>query len=142
MAKVVAICVSGQRNEPKIPVEEARFVEHAGVEGDSHFGFSSREVSMLLQEDVHKAALEAGFEFPPGSLAENLLVSGLSSDILQVGTVLSIGEVVLKVIEKGKKTDEPHSYDYRGWCLLPVFGYFLSVEKGGTIRPGMEVRTI
>lgn len=139
MAKVLAVCVSSQRNQPKIPVQEALLVEKAGIEGDSHYGISEREVSLLLREDVKQAESEANLEFPPGSLAENLLVQGLSSDILKIGTKIGIGDVVLKVIEKGKKPGEPHSYDYMGWCLLPECGYFLSVLKGGIIKPGMDL---
>ena len=142
MGKVLAICLSKQRNQPKRPVLEALFVEKAGIEGDSHFGFSKREVSLLLSEDVEKAELDAGIKFPPGSLAENLLIQGLSPDHLEVGSLISIGDVVLKVIEKGKSPDEPHSYDYKGWCLLPYCGYFLAVQKGGVISPGMEAEIL
>jgi hypothetical protein len=53
---------------------------------------------------------------------------------------MKIGEsVILIVVEKGKKPGEPHSYDYRGWCLLPEKGYFLRVEKGGKVQPGDPV---
>ncbi len=142
MGKVLAICLSKQRNQPKIPVPGALFVEKAGIEGDSHFGFSKREVSLLLSEDVEKTELKAGIKFPPGSLAENLLIQGLSPDPLEVGTLIRIGDVVLKVIEKGKRPEETHSYDYMGWCLLPYCGYFLSVQKGGVISPGMEAEIV
>ncbi|NLB83045.1 MAG: MOSC domain-containing protein, partial [Synergistaceae bacterium] len=51
-------------------------------------------------------------------------------------------KVHLKVIERGKKPGEPHSYDYRGWCLLPVSGYFLSVVEGGSARRGDRVKIL
>lgn len=139
MARVLAVCVSSNRQEPKKPVAEARFIEGKGIDGDSHFGISSRQVSLLRYEDIKLAEEEAGFSFPPGSLAENLVVEGLP-DQIPLGSRLKIGrDVVLLVIEKGKKPDEPHTYDYRGWCLLPKVGYFLEVVNGGIVKPGDEV---
>jgi len=139
MARVLAVCVSSNRQEPKKPVAEARFIEGKGIDGDSHFGISSRQVSLLRYEDIKLAEEEAGFSFPPGSLAENLVVEGLP-DQIPLGSRLKIGrDVVLLVMEKGKKPDEPHTYDYRGWCLLPKVGYFLEVVKGGIVKPGDEV---
>ena len=139
MAKVVAICTSKSRKEPKVPVERALAVEGKGIVGDSHFGFADRQVSMLRSEDIREAEKTAGFVFPPGSLAENLVVEGLPEELVP-GQVLAIGaDVRLVVVEKGKRPGEPHSYDYRGWCLLPTKGYFLSVERGGPVAPGDEV---
>ena len=57
------------------------FLPEKGIEGDSHCGFGPRHVSLLRMEDVKEAETEAGFTFPPGSLAENLLVEGLPEDI-------------------------------------------------------------
>lgn len=138
MARVLAVCVSSNRQEPKKPVAQARFIEGKGIEGDSHFGISSRQVSLLRIEDVRHAEEKAGFPFPPGSLAENLVIEGLPDEI-PIGSRLRIGsDVVLLVIEKGKRPNEPHTYDYHGWCLLPEVGYFLEVVKGGIVKPGDE----
>jgi len=66
-------------------------------------------------------------------------VEGLPEE-LPVGAVLKAGDsVLLEGIEKGKKPGEPHSYDYRGWCLLPAAGYFLRVGRGGEVRRGDPV---
>jgi len=139
MAKVVAVCTSKDRRKPKEPQAEAMLVRGKGIEGDSHFGLTERQVSLLRSEDIREAERSAGFPFPPGSLAENLVIEGLPEDLLP-GQGLAIGpDVRLRVVEKGKKAGEPHTYDYRGWCLLPTKGFFLSVERGGTVVPGMEV---
>ncbi len=138
MAKIVAVCTSSKRQEPKTAQPRAVFVEGKGIEGDSHFGLAERQVSLLRAEDIREAEKTAGFSFPPGSLAENLVIEGLPEELV-VGQVLALGpEVRLRVVEKGKKPGEPHTYDYRGWCLLPVKGYFLSVERGGCVVPGDE----
>ncbi|NLM70731.1 MAG: MOSC domain-containing protein [Synergistaceae bacterium] len=138
MGRVTAVCTSSVRQEPKVVVDSIRLIE-GGVEGDSHFGLTEREVSLLRAEDIREAELEAGFPFPAGSLAENLIVEGLPPD-LAPGARIALGEsAVLEVVEKGKKPGEPHSYDYRGWCLLPTVGFFLRVIKEGGVSTGDEV---
>ena len=135
MGKLVAVCISRRRQEAKSEIPLALFVP-GGIEGDSHRGVTEREVSLLRMEDIRKAEEDAGFSFPPGSLAENIVVEGLPED-LPAGTLLSLGkDVLLEVVEKGKKPGEPHSYDYRGWCLLPSAGFFLRVAREGTVRAG------
>ena len=135
VGKITALCISGKRQEPKHEVSGAFFTS-GGIEGDSHRGVTEREVSLLRREDIREAEEEAGFPFPPGALAENVIVEGFPEE-LPVGTILALGKKVrLKVIEKGKKPGEPHSYDYRGWCLLPVAGYFLAVLEEGSVRRG------
>ncbi len=135
MAKVLAMCTSSQRQEPKSEVAEARFV-HGGIEGDAHRGTTEREISLLRAEDIRRAEQEAGFAFPPGSLAENLVVEGLPED-LAPGARLAVGPAaVLEVVEKGKKPGEPHTYSYKGWCLLPTAGFFLRVIEEGCVSKG------
>lgn len=137
--RIVALCSGEVRQEPKKPVESAFFVAEKGIEGDGHFGLGERQVSLLRLEDVQKAEEEAGFPFPPGSLAENLVIEGLPEE-LTPGMLLRFGEgVVLEVVEKGKRPDEPHSYSYRGWCLLPKVGYFLRIAQGGKAKSGDAV---
>jgi len=139
MAMIIAVCAGEDRQKAKNALEAARFVEGMGIAGDGHFGMKDRQVSLLRSEDLALAESKAGFPFPPGSLAENLVVRGLPAE-LAPGSLLRIGtEVVLEVVEKGKRPDEPHSYDYRGWCLLPTVGYFLKVLTGGGVSPGDTV---
>lgn len=142
MTILVALCLSENRQAPKTTVSEGEFVPGMGLRGDSHFGITDRQISLLRSEDIDAAEKKAGFPFPPGSLAENLVMTGLPAD-LAVGALISIGKkVVLKVVERGKKPGEPHSYDYRGWCLLPDVGLFLEVIEGGIARPGDNVKVI
>ena len=130
MAKLMDICISKKRQQAKKGVNRAYFIE-GGIEGDSHFKVTEREVSLLRIEDIQEAEEKAGFTFPPGSLAENLVVQGLPSEMLP-GSRIKIGpEVELVVIERGKRPGEPHNYSYRGWCLLPDAGYFLKILVSG-----------
>jgi len=138
MARVLAVCISSSRQEPKKPVAEARFIEGKGIDGDSHFGISSRQVSLLRYEDIKLAKKRRAF-LSAGVLGRKPGGGGIAGPN-PLGSRLKIGrDVVLLVIEKGKKPDEPHTYDYRGWCLLPKVGYFLEVVNGGIVKPGDEV---
>ncbi len=136
---VEAICISKQRQEAKLPVPAGIFEKGQGLSGDSHYGMKERQISLLRLEDIREAEKEAGFSFPFGSLAENLVIRELPEE-LPLGTLLRFPQgVVLRVVEKGKRPGEPHSYDFRGWCLLPVKGYFLEVLQGGTLLSGEPV---
>ena len=138
MATLLAVCSSERKDLPKKPVQKACFIEDHGIQGDAHAGSEIRQVSLLRMEDIEEAEKEAGFCFPFGSLAENLVISGLPEEI-EKGSLIYLGsQVVLEFVEKGKKPEEPHSYDYKGWCLLPEKGYFLRVIKGGEVSPPEE----
>jgi len=140
MGVLLSVCRSHRKEDPKQRVKTAYIDECGGIRGDSHYGSGLRQVSLLRQEDVEEAARKAGFPFPYGSLAENLRVKGLPKEMLKPGNRMKIGEnVVLEVTEIGKRPEEPHSYDYRGWCLLPEVGYFLRVVSGGEVHPGDTV---
>lgn len=142
VSKVIAICSSAHRQEAKKPLPEGVFCVAGGLEGDSHFGMEPRQVSLLRAEDIAEAEKQAGFSFPPGALAENLVVEGLPAE-LPPGLRLAFGpEAVLEVVEKGKRPDEPHSYDYKGWCLLPSKGYFLRVVSDGSVKLGDSVNLV
>ncbi len=137
MAVLLSVCRSNRKEDPKLPEKAASLDENGGIQGDSHYGHGLRQVSMLRQEDVELAARKAGFPFPYGSLAENLRIKDLQENMLKKGKRLKVGEkVVLEVTEIGKRPEEPHSYDYRGWCLLPEVGYFLRVVSRGEVHPG------
>lgn len=140
MASLIAVCVSERKEEPKKPVETAYLDPEGGVRGDAHYGSGHRQISMLRSEDVDAAASKAGFDFPNGSLAENLRIRGIPAEALLPGIRLRIGDTArLEVTERGKRPEEPHSYSYRGWCLLPQAGYFLCVLSGGDVAPGDAV---
>lgn len=141
MAKVLAMCMSLQRQEPKSEVAEAHFVR-GGIEGDAHRGVTEREISLLRAEDIRREEQEAGFAFPPGSLAENLVVEGLPEDMAP-GARLSVGpDALLEIVEKGKKPGEPHTYSYKGWCLLPTVGFFLRVIEEGVVTKGDDIELL
>jgi MOSC domain-containing protein YiiM len=137
---VEAICIGAFKDKPKEPVSEALFLP-GGIEGDCHLGTKGREVSLLLSSDVAVAEDRGKIKFPPGSLAENLRIKLDCPSLIKIGSKLRLGEnVILEVVERGKRPDEPHTYSYMGWCLLPDVGYFLKVVFGGRVRVKDEVK--
>ena len=112
-----------------------------GLAGDAHAG-TEKEVSILSKERVDALSAQTGLSFPPGAFAENLLVGGLEEEALLSGVRLRIGEAVLKVYQIGKEPNLSHSYHYQGHSLLPRYGIFAKVIRGGVVKNGDEVECL
>ena len=113
-----------------------------GMEGDAHAGFAHRQISLLSVASIDKMKQKCG-ELVPGDFAENLTVEGLDLPALPVGTVLHIGETVLKVSQIGKECH--HGCEVMkavGDCVMPREGIFATVEQGGRISRGDRVEVI
>lgn len=110
-----------------------------GLEGDAHAGHWHRQVSLLSAEQVDAFNARGGAA-AVGDFGENILVSGLDLRKLPVGSLLRVGEVVLKLSQIGK---ECHShceiFQRVGDCIMPREGVFATVEQGGVLRAGMEL---
>lgn len=135
---VLAVCRSLQRGKPKQPVAVGFFREGWGLIGDAHAG-TAKEVSLLLKSRVEMLVRESGMFFPPGAFAENLLVQGIPQEVLIPPRRLRIGSAILQITKVGKDADEPHSYNYFGYSLLPRFGVFARVLQGGWVLAGDAV---
>jgi molybdopterin adenylyltransferase len=138
---VNAVCRSLQRGKPKEQVRCGFFREHWGLIGDAHAG-TAKEVSLLLKSQVEILARETGMVFPPGAFAENLLVSGLLQEDMIAGGHLQIGSVTLQIEKIGKDPGEVHSYHYYGYSLLPRFGVFAQVLRGGWVLAGDAIELL
>jgi molybdopterin adenylyltransferase len=79
----------------------------------------------------------------PGDFAENITTQGVELFALPVGTLLAVGETVLRVTQIGK---ECHSrcaiYLQAGDCVMPREGIFAIVLRGGTVRAGDPVEVL
>ncbi len=134
--KVHAICISEKRGTEKHRVESAIFKVNYGIEGDAHAGNWHRQVSLLSYDKVLDFN-KRGADVKDGAFGENLVVEGIDFRNLPVGTVLSCGDVILKMTQIGK---ECHShcaiYKRMGECIMPTQGVFAEVIKGGVIQTG------
>jgi MOSC domain-containing protein YiiM len=140
-ARVVAVCVS-RGSIPKRTLSAVQ-VTATGLRGDGHahakHNRPERAVSLFDLETLTQLQLE-GFPLYPGAIGENLTVAGLHVQRLPPGTLLEIGEVLLRLEEPRKPC---YVLDAISPCLKDVIvgrcGYMASVLEGGMIRPNMEI---
>ncbi len=97
--RVEQVSISGG-GVPKLPVASA-WVDDLGLDGDlhndtEHHGGPERAVCLYSLELLEKLQAE-GHSAHPGSMGENLIVSGLDWDLMTPGARLAVGEVVLQV---------------------------------------------
>lgn len=140
--KIVAVCTSAKKGERKVDVGTAVLLEGLGMEGDAHAGFAHRQISLLSVESIDKMKQKCA-ELVPGDFAENLTVEGLKLPELPVGTILHIGDTVLKVSQIGKECHQGCAIrEAVGDCVMPREGIFATVERGGRISRGDVVEVI
>jgi MOSC domain-containing protein YiiM len=136
--KVVGVCISQKRNEPKKNVSKGFLKKEWGLLGDSHVG-TEKEVSLLAIEDVHKLCHETGISAVPGCFAENITTEGIDLTSLAIGSKLQVGKAKLMVIQIGKDLSQRHTYNYQGYSLLPREGVFCKVIESGVVKIGDPV---
>jgi MOSC domain-containing protein YiiM len=139
MARVVAVCRSEQRTEPKVDIGRGELRQDHGLVSDSHAGLSQRQVSLLALESIERANQEHGINAGPGSFAENLTTQNLDLLSLKVGHRLRVGEALLEVVQIGKPPEVSHTYHFHGVSLLPTEGVFCRVVESGWVCQGDEI---
>lgn len=138
-AKVKAVCISEKKGTMKHPVEIVTLKSEYGIIGDAHAGNWHRQVSILASESVEKIRLKFP-QLPVGAFAENILTEGIKVYELPVGTLLQIGETVLKITQIGKECHADCAIRKQvGDCVMPREGIFAIVLNGGTIRAGDNI---
>lgn len=136
MGKVVSTNLSLKKGTPKSPIEKIMLVENLGVRGDAHSG-TEREVSLLSVEDIRS------FNREPGEFAENITFEGLNTSEIKVGTLIKVGEALLKVSSIGKSCHSKCAiYKEIGDCIMPKKGIFAKVIQGGEVKPGDNIEIL
>jgi MOSC domain-containing protein YiiM len=139
--KAVGVCISQKKTDPKKNVGKGILQKGLGLVGDSHAG-TEKEVSLLAIESIHKLCREAGISAEPGSFAENITTEGVDLTSLPIGSNLQIGEAKLIVVQIGKDSSQAHTYNYRGYSILPKEGVFCKVMESGGSKVGDIIRLI
>ena len=139
--KVVGVCISQKKTDPKKNVSKGILQEGVGLVGDSHAG-TEKEVSLLAIESIHKLCREKSISPEPGSFAENITTEGIDLTSLPVGSQLQVGKAKLTVVQIGKDPSQPHTYRYKGYSLLPTEGVFCKVIESGEVKIRDTVRII
>jgi MOSC domain-containing protein YiiM len=120
----------------KTDVGEALLVEGKGLEGDAHFGFGHRQVSLLDAGEAANIRLKVP-GLKAGDFAENLLVEGFDLARLAPGDRLRVGPALLEVTQIGKECHAHCAiYEAVGDCIMPRLGVFCRVLRGGTVKNG------
>jgi len=144
--KIIAVNISDKKGVTKTPLDEGKFIENFGLEGDAHAGDWHRQVSLLGNESVEKMRemLEKkGHTDCRGIFAENLTTEGIILYKLPVGTKMQIGETIQEVTQIGKECHDGCAIKNQvGKCVMPREGIFTKVLKGGYIRPGDNIKIL
>lgn len=142
-AYLKAVSIAPERGMKKVNQPEVPVRENFGIEGDAHAGNWHRQVSLLAQESIEKMVAK-GLHVSAGDFAENLTTVGIDLLAMRIGERLQIGpEVLLEITQKGKECHTRCAiYDQAGDCVMPTEGIFAKVLKGGTLKPGMEIKAV
>ncbi len=139
--KVVGVCTSQRRTDPKINMGKGSLKKEHGLVGDSHAG-TEKEISLLAIESIQKLCQEVGLSAGPGCFAENITTEGVDLTSLPIGSKLQVGEAELEVMQIGKDPSLPHTYNYQGYSILPKEGVFCKVIQSGRVQIGDSIRVV
>lgn len=142
--QVVAVCLSNG-GIPRTDVEAAELTLQ-GFHGDGHrfdqHYAPERAVTLFNQEVLERFAAGVA-SFPPGSVGENITLSGIDLNQLPPGACLAIGEVTIRLEKQWKPC---HAKDATTGATVPNsaewFGYFASVLTPGIVRAGQSIEVI
>ena len=136
MAKVRAVCISERKGIRKHAVPEITVRKEHGIVGDAHAGNWHRQISLLATESIDRMRA-MGLSLTDGAFAENIVTEGIELRTLPVGTLLRVGETLLRVTQIGKECHNDCAIKAAtGTCVMPTDGIFAVVAGEGTIRPG------
>jgi molybdenum cofactor synthesis domain-containing protein len=140
--KLLHICISAEKGIAKHEIPSANIVVEHGVEGDAHAGEWHRQVSLLAHANIDFMRAK-GLTLKPGAFGENLVIAGVDTDELGVGSQLRIGPVLLELTQIGKVCHTRCAIYYTtGDCIMPRAGLFARVLEGGTLHPNMPVEVV
>jgi MOSC domain-containing protein YiiM len=141
-ATVLSVNTSGG-GIPKRSIPVA-VVSESGLAGDLHdhekHNTPLQAVSIIDIEDLDDLRDE-GFDVGPGATGENLTVSGLSVDDLDLGDRLELsGGVLLELTKKRKPCYVLDAIDPRlKEVIVDRCGFYARVVRPGTLRPGESI---
>jgi MOSC domain-containing protein YiiM len=144
VGRLIAVCVSAG-GIPKQSASCAR-ITAKGLVGDEHdhakHNRPDRAVSLFDWELLTQFRTE-GFPLYPGAIGENLTVAGIHVQRLPPGTLLEIGDVLLRLEQPRKPcyvldAIDPSLKD----VIVGRCGYMASVVHEGVIDTSMPVRVL
>lgn len=140
--RLLHVCISAKKGIAKHEIPSANIMVEHGMEGDAHAGDWHRQVSLLAHVDIESMRAK-GLNLKPGAFGENLVVDGLDTDHLGIGSQLRLGPVLLELTQIGKVCHTHCAIYYAtGDCIMPRTGLFARVLQGGELKPGMPVEVL
>ncbi len=138
---ILAVCASARRGQ-KALVQGALLQAGHGMAADFHGGTWHRQISLLPAEQIQRITAR-GLQLPPGAFGENLITEGIDLQRLAVGQCLRVGRrAVLQITQLGKECHTPcEIFRAVGECIMPRFGVFCRVRRGGEVSAGDAVRS-
>ncbi|MCC6727731.1 MAG: MOSC domain-containing protein [Chthonomonadales bacterium] len=140
---VAAVCLSEGSGFPRPKVAEGVLREDLGFVGNLHSVSGPREVC-LFDAALYEALRAQGVDVGPGSVGENLTLTGITLADLGPGDRIRLGDqavveitVPRKACSRLAKVDErlPSALEGRA-------GWLARVVVGGTVRPGDEAELL
>ncbi|WP_411682306.1 MOSC domain-containing protein [Clostridium thailandense] len=138
MGKVISLNTSEKRGVEKTQVFSVNAIKGFGIEGDGHAGPWDRQISLLPIEALEKVPHDKIEEVKIGGFTENITIEGISLDNLGIGTLIQIGEAIIKVLYIGKEEYKEHGRPY----IVSREGRFGTVIKSGKINIDDSVEVI
>lgn len=138
MGKVVSLNISDKRGTEKTQVLSVNAIEGFGIDGDAHAGDWDKQVSIFSIEALDKVPKDKIEEVEKGGYTENITISGISLETQIVGSLVRVGEAIIKILHIGKEEYKEHGRPY----IVSREGRFGIVIKGGKINIGDSVEII
>ncbi len=137
---VLSINASPQKGTAKKPLDHAK-ITLTGISGDAHAGKWHRQITILSRELVDDFELTLDRAISCGEFGENLTVTDIDTSTFAIFDKIQIGEVILEVTQIGKTCHGDSCAIFRevGSCIMPKFGIFCRVLRGGEISTGAEI---
>jgi MOSC domain-containing protein YiiM len=139
---ILNVCVSARKGTPKRAVERVFLRRDHGLDGDAHAGPWHRQVSLLDADDISDMKAK-GLTLKPGAFGENVVISGLDTRHLGIGSRLRLGEAEVEITQIGKVCHSRCAIYYQaGDCIMPRHGLFASVTRDGAVHAGTAAEVL
>jgi len=140
--RLLHVCISSRKGIAKHEIPSAKLLLDYGMESDAHAGEWHRQVSLLAHADIEFMRAK-GLKLKPGAFGENLVIDGVNTDELGVGSQLRVGPVLLELTQLGKVCHTRCAIYYTsGDCIMPRTGLFARVVEAGEVTAGMSVEIV
>ncbi len=140
--RLLHVCISSKKGIAKHVIPSATLLLDYGMEADAHAGKWHRQVSLLAHTDIEFMRAK-GLSLKPGAFGENLVIDGVNTAALGVGSQLRVGPVLLELTQVGKICHTRCAIYYTtGDCIMPRTGLFARVVEAGEVTAGMPVEIV